>query len=191
MQRHWKITSFSYLCQGCVDAKVSTVALRTRRQINHSLCQGNACFGPTYLHYCVEGGIGKQKGIGIRQSYILAGTDDDSSGDKLSTKEQYLRGNIIKCEFVDNSLSIEAEEDWVTADFRHPLESHYEGMTIYYMVESYCDETYATNDAEGKYFPTRVSVDFHLKEPVLCGYERFNTHFKKYVYLYDEKNKTS
>ena len=101
----------------------------------------------------------------------------------IDTKEQYLRGNIIKCEFVDNSLSIEAEEDWVTADFRHPLESHYEGMTIYYMVESYCDETYATNDAEGKYFPTRVSVDFHLKEPVLCGYERFNSMDEALAYF--------
>lgn len=117
---------------------------------------------------------GKDKSVSYASMVYSLGVD---------TKEQYLRGNIIKCEFVDNSLSIEAEEDWVTADFRHPLESHYEGMTIYYMVESYCDETYATNDAEGKYFPTRVSVDFHLKEPVLCGYERFNSMDEALAYF--------
>ena len=44
-------------------------------------------------------------------------------------------------------------------------------------------ETYATNDAEGKYFPTRVSVDFHLKEPVLCGYERFNSMDEALAYF--------
>lgn len=87
---------------------------------------------------------GKAKSVSYASMVYSLGVD---------TKEQYLRGNIIKCEFVDNSLSIEAEEDWVTANFRHPLESHYEGMTIYYMVESYCDETYATNDAEGEIFP--------------------------------------
>ena len=117
---------------------------------------------------------GKDKSVSYASMVYSLGVD---------TKEQYLRGNIIKCEFVDNSLSIEAEEDWVTANFRHPLESYYEGMTIYYMVESYCDETYATNDAEGKYFPTRVSVDFHLKEPVLCGYERFNSMDEALAYF--------
>lgn len=117
---------------------------------------------------------GKDKSVSYASMVYSLGVD---------TKEQYLRGNIIKCEFVDNSLSIEAEEDRVTADFRHPLESHYEGMTIYYMVESYCDETYATNDAEGKYFPTRVSVDFHLKEPVLCGYKRFNSMDEALAYF--------
>lgn len=97
----------------------------------------------------------------------------DSLG--IDCKKPTLRGNIIRCEFVGNSLSIEAEEDWVTADFRYPLESYYEGMTIYYMLESYNDETYATNDVEGKYFPTRVSVDYHLTEPIMAGYERFNS----------------
>ncbi len=93
----------------------------------------------------------------------------------IDDKEKTLRGNIIKCEFIGDTLSIETEEDWVMADFRYPLESHYEGMTIYYMLESYTDETYATNDVEGKYFPTRVSVDYHLTEPVMAGYERFNS----------------
>ena len=68
---------------------------------------------------------GKDKSVSYASMVYSLGVD---------TKEQYLRGNIIKCEFVDNSLNIEAEEDWVTADFRHPLESHYEGMTIYYIV---------------------------------------------------------
>lgn len=105
--------------------------------------------------------------------YVSEANIVDSLG--IDYKEKTLRGNIIKCEFVGNSLSIEAEEDWVTADFRHPLERHYDDMTIYYMLESYRDETYATNDVEGKYFPTRVSVDYHLEEPAMAGYERFNS----------------
>ncbi len=78
---------------------------------------------------------GKDKSVSYASMVYSLGVD---------TKEQYLRGNIIKCEFVDNSLSI---------------------------------------DAEGKYFPTRVSVDFHLKEPVLCGYERFNSMDEALAYF--------
>lgn len=105
--------------------------------------------------------------------YVSESDIVDSLG--IDYKEKTLRGNIIKCEFVGDTLRIEAEEDWVMADFRYPLESHYDGMIVYYMLESYTDETYATNDVEGKYFPTRVSVDYHLKEPVMAGYERFNS----------------
>ena len=114
----------------------------------------------------------KQSGKGD-DKYVFESSMVDGLG--IDCKKPTLRGNIIRCEFVGNSLSIEAEEDWVMADFRYPLERHYDDMTIYYMLESYYDETYATNDVEGKYFPTRVSVDYHLEEPVMAGYERFNS----------------
>lgn len=118
----------------------------------------------------LRGKIQSEKGD---NKYVPESDIVDSLG--IDYKKKTLRGNIIKCEFVGDTLSIEAEEDWVMADFRYPLESHYDGMTVYYMLESYTDETYATNDVEGKYFPTRVSVDYHLRDPIMAGYERFNS----------------
>lgn len=118
----------------------------------------------------LRGKIQSEKGD---NKYVPESDIVDSLG--IDYKKKTLRGNIIKCEFVGDTLSIEAEEDWVMADFRYPLESHYDGMTVYHMLESYTDETYATNDVEGKYFPTRVSVDYHLRDPIMAGYERFNS----------------
>lgn len=81
----------------------------------------------------------------------------------IDSKNSSLRGYILKCEFTGESLSVEAEEAWGLTDFRHLLESHYKGMSIYYMLEEPCCDVYVTNDAEGKYFPTRVVVDIHIK----------------------------
>lgn len=82
----------------------------------------------------------------------------------IDSKNSSLRGYILKCKFTDESLSVEAEEAWVLTDFRHLLESHYKDMNIYYMLEEPCCDVYVTNDAEGKYFPTRIVVDIRIKE---------------------------
>ena len=82
----------------------------------------------------------------------------------MDSKDKDLRGYILKCDFVGESLSIEAEEAWVLTDFRHLLEFHYEDMNIYYMLEEPCCDVYVTNDADGKYFPTRVVVDIRIEE---------------------------
>lgn len=141
----------------------------------------------TTTYYRIEGKQDDLQEIHDLYQTLLSNKQSEKGDDKyvsessmvdgfgIDCKKPTLRGNIIRCEFVGNSLSIEAEEDWIAADFRHPLERHYGGMKIYYMLESYRDETYATNDVEGKYFPTRVSVDYHLAEPVMAGYERFNS----------------
>lgn len=141
----------------------------------------------TTVYYRIEGKQGDLQKIYDQYQTLLNKKQSENGNDKyvsessivdslrIDSKGINLRGNIIKCEFIGDTLSIEAEEDWVMADFRYPLESHYEGMTIYYMLESYTDETYATNDVEGKYFPTRISVDYHLAEPVMAGYKRFNS----------------
>ena len=71
----------------------------------------------------------------------------------------YLRGFIEPCELSDDLLSIEAEEAWGASDFRHFLESHYEGMKVYYIVEEGGCEVYATIDAEGRYFSYRYMVN--------------------------------
>lgn len=71
----------------------------------------------------------------------------------------YLRGFIQTCELENGLLSIEAEEAWGASDFRKFLESHYEGMRVYYIVEEEGCEVYATNDTEGKYFNYRFLVN--------------------------------
>lgn len=141
----------------------------------------------TTTYYRIEGKQDDLQKIFAQYQTLLSKKQSEKGDDKyvsesnlvnslgIDCKRPILRGNIIRCEFVGISLSIETEEDWVTADFRYPLERHYDGMKIYYMLESYYDETYATNDVEGKYFPTRVSVDYHLAEPIMAGYERFNS----------------
>lgn len=82
----------------------------------------------------------------------------------IDSKNSSLWGYILKCEFTDETLCVEAEEAWVLTDFRHLLESQYEDMSIYYMIEEPCCDVYVTNDAEGKYFPTRIVVDLRIKE---------------------------
>ena len=57
----------------------------------------------------------------------------------------YLRGFIQSCDLSDGLLCIEAEEAWGATDFRHLLESHYENMKIYYIVEEDGCKVYATN----------------------------------------------
>lgn len=71
----------------------------------------------------------------------------------------YLRGFIQTCELENGLLSIEAEEAWGASDFRKFLESHYEGMRVFYIVEEEGCEVYATNDTEGKYFNYRFMVN--------------------------------
>ena len=141
----------------------------------------------TTVFYRIEGKQDDLQKIFAQYQTLLSKKQSEKGDDKyvsesnlvnslgIDCKRPILRGNIIRGEFVGISLSIETEEDWVMADFRYPLERHYDGMKIYYMVESYKDETYATNDVEGKYFPTRVRVDYHLAEPIMAGYERFNS----------------
>ncbi len=141
----------------------------------------------TTVYYRIEGKKDDLQEIYIQYQTLLNKNQSEKGDNKyvsesdiveslgIDCKKPTLRGNIIRCEFVCDTLSIEAEEDWVMADFRYPLERHYDGMKIYYMLESYRDETYTTNDVEGKYFPTRISVDYHLAEPVMAGYKRFNS----------------
>lgn len=71
----------------------------------------------------------------------------------------YIRGFIQEYELMDGVLTINASEAWGATDFRHILRNHYPDMTIYYMVEEYGEDVFATNDAEGKYFPYHFSID--------------------------------
>lgn len=44
-------------------------------------------------------------------------------------------------------------------EFRHFLEQQFPGSKIYYQVEECGNCVYATNDAEGEYFPDRYCLD--------------------------------
>ena len=74
-------------------------------------------------------------------------------------KNNYLRGPIEEYEMDGDIIRIEAEEAWGTTDFRQVLAQLMPELTIYYIVEEPGCEVYATNDADGKYFPERFYVD--------------------------------
>ena len=63
-----------------------------------------------------------------------------------------LCGNIKKCELSEGFLSMEAEEFAFITDFHTLLKNRFKDMQIYFLTEDPENETYITNDAEGKYF---------------------------------------
>lgn len=71
MQRHGLIAGLLHQRQGIVDSFVCRIALGACGEIYHSLSQRNASLGPTYLHYGIKGGIGKQQGVWIGKSYVF------------------------------------------------------------------------------------------------------------------------
>lgn len=73
--------------------------------------------------------------------------------------ENYLRGFIQTYGMEGGILRIEAEEAWGATDFRHVLGKLVPGLAIYFAVKEGGCEVYATNDAEGRYFPGRFFVD--------------------------------
>ena len=83
MERNWLVASLTHNLQGMVDAEIRRVALRAGSEIDHSLSQRYASFGPSYLHNRIKGGIGKQKCIGIGESDILSRTNDEATGYEL------------------------------------------------------------------------------------------------------------
>lgn len=74
-------------------------------------------------------------------------------------KNNYLRGFIQEYEMEEGVIRIEAEEAWGATDFRHVLAKLMPELTIYYIVEEPGCEVYATNDADGKYFPDQFYLD--------------------------------
>lgn len=63
-----------------------------------------------------------------------------------------LCGNIKKCELSEGFLYIEAEELALITDFRVLLKNRFKDLEIYFATEDPENETYVTNDADGKYF---------------------------------------
>lgn len=87
-------------------------------------------------------------------------------------KNNYLRGFIQEYEMDGDTIRIEAEEAWGATDFRHVLAKLLPELTIYYIVEESGCEVYATNDADGKYFPERFYVDAYFNGDYASEYFR-------------------
>ncbi len=96
-------------------------------------------------------------------------------------KNNYLRGFIEEYEMDGDIIRIEAEEAWGTTDFRHVLAQLMPELTIYYIVEEPGCEVYATNDAEGKYFPERFYVDAYVNGDYQSEY--FDTEEQAMTYV--------
>ncbi|PVX43542.1 hypothetical protein [Hallella colorans] len=96
-------------------------------------------------------------------------------------KNNYLRGFIEEYEMDGDIIRIEAEEAWGTTDFRYVLAQLMPELTIYYIVEESGCEVYATNDAEGKYFPERFYVDAYVNGDYQSEY--FDTEEQAMTYV--------
>lgn len=96
-------------------------------------------------------------------------------------KNNYLRGFIEEYEMDGDIIRIEAEEAWGTTDFRHVLAQLMPELTIYYIVEEPGCEVYATNDADGKYFPERFYVDAYVNGDYQSEY--FDTEEQAMTYV--------
>lgn len=53
----------------------------------------------------------------------------------MDVEKYYLRGFIQACELDGDVLRIDAEEAWSLTDFKNALESHYDGLKVYFFVE--------------------------------------------------------
>lgn len=96
-------------------------------------------------------------------------------------KNNYLRGFIEEYEMDGDIIRIEAEEAWGTTDFRQVLAQLMPELTIYYIVEESGCEVYATNDADGKYFPERFYVDAYVNGDYQSEY--FETEEQAMTYV--------
>lgn len=103
--------------------------------------------------------------------------------------ENYIRGFINEYSLSDGVLRIDAAEAWGATNFRHILTRHYPGMKVYYIVEEGGDEVFATNDAEGKYFPYRFFLRYEINGD--GGTEEFKTRREAMKYIANLFNRKS
>lgn len=72
----------------------------------------------------------------------------------------YCRGEIIDYNLNDAHVNISCETAWgELPEFRHFIEQQYPDSKIFYQVEESGNCVYATNDAEGEFFPDRYCLD--------------------------------
>lgn len=78
-----------------------------------------------------------------------------------------LRGGILPdslcLSLSGETLKFAAEEAWGISDLKDALKASFPDIAIYYYVEESNESIYATNDKEGKFFPSRFYVDTCIK----------------------------
>ena len=83
MQRHRQVARLLHLRERLGNAHVGRIALGRSGQIHRSFGQRNAPLGPANLHHRIKRSIGQQQRVGIGQTDVLRGTDDQSAGYEL------------------------------------------------------------------------------------------------------------
>ena len=83
MERNGKVARLADQSQRGVDAQIGGVALGACGQIDGCLGERYASLGPSQLVHGVEGGIGQKERVGVGESHVLGGADDQPSGDEL------------------------------------------------------------------------------------------------------------
>ena len=82
VQRYGEVARLLHEGEGGIDAHVGRVALGAGGEVYGGFGQGYAPFGPANLHHCIEGCIGDEQCVGIGQTDILGGRDDQSAGNE-------------------------------------------------------------------------------------------------------------
>lgn len=92
-------------------------------------------------------------------------------GGKIESGE-YMRGffDDMSEPPTEGVLSFSCEEAWGATDFRHALQRIFDDITIYYQVEEFGDDVFATNDSEGKYFRDQYYVEIDIEGVWDCEY---------------------
>lgn len=84
-----------------------------------------------------------------------------NKNEQIDLNKNYLRGFIQDYNLDDETLlRITAEEAWGATDFRHCLKNIFTDINVFFIVEEFGCEVYATNDADGKYFSSRFLIDY-------------------------------
>ena len=103
-------------------------------------------------------------------------------GIEFNESTQHLRGFINETpRIVDGLLLLNADEAWSVTDFRKKLRELFPDIKIYWMATEPDLEYYKTNDAEGKWFKFRYSVEVCINEE--HQFEDFMTEEEVYSFL--------
>ena len=104
MQGDGEVARFAYQFQGIVDGHVGGVALGTGGEVYGGFCQGDTSFGPSHFHQRVEAGVGKQQRVGVGQSDVFGGGDDEAAG----YEGRVLTAFYHACQPVDGAIRVAA-----------------------------------------------------------------------------------
>lgn len=147
-----------------------------------------------YTQYAIEGSKETLEKIqkALNNPILTVGSSEGWEGgvlDALGIPKKYndtlyyLRGFVNKdsINMKDGVLQFDATEAWGATDFRKALEEFFSDIKVFFSVSESCEDLYATNDKEGKYFPTKYYVEYCVDDD--CHSEFFTTKNQIYDWL--------